>query len=81
MILPTKHLTEEKALLRVGAEILALLEEPKTVSRTWNEFQKRRMMMKSTKSITYSWFVLALDLLYILGAVNYTRGHLSKAKQ
>jgi hypothetical protein len=37
MILPTKRLGIERAMLTVGAEILELLTEPKTVSRLWEE--------------------------------------------
>ena len=39
MILPTKRITAERALLGIGAEVLRLLEEPKTVSRLWNEYK------------------------------------------
>jgi len=75
MILPTKHLSEEKSLLRIGANILALLDEPKTVSRIWNELQRNG----NTGGITYSWFVLGLDLLYCLGAINYDSGRVLRA--
>ncbi|GHO94589.1 hypothetical protein KSF_046370 [Reticulibacter mediterranei] len=40
MILPTKRLGPERAMLTVGAEILSLLTEPKTVSRLWHEFPR-----------------------------------------
>ena len=39
MILPTKHLREDQALIAVGAELLGLLDEPKTVSRLWDELR------------------------------------------
>lgn len=79
MILPTKHLSEEKSLLRIGASILALLDEPKTVSRIWNELQRSNNGDRDTVSITYSWFVLGLDLLYCLGAIHYDSGRVFKA--
>lgn len=81
MILPTKHLSEEKSLLRIGANILALLDEPKTVSRIWNELRSTTNGHRNVGSITYSWFVLAIDLLYCLGAIHYDSGRLTKASK
>jgi len=77
MILPTKHLSEDRALLAIGAEILRLLDEPKTVSRVWDEIN--RLRPSSPHSVTYDWFVLALDLLYALEAIDIERGRLRKA--
>lgn len=79
MILPTKHLSEEKSLIRIGASILVLLDEPKTVSRIWNELQKSNPENQETRGITFSWFVLSLDLLYSLGAIQYDSGRVFKA--
>ena len=42
MILPTKHIRPERALLTIGAEVLGCLREPMTVSRVWDELRKRR---------------------------------------
>ena len=76
MILPTKNLSEDRALLRVGAEILKLLNEPKTVSRLWEEV--KRMRNNSSRILPYDWFVLALDLLYILHAIELDRGRIRR---
>jgi hypothetical protein len=66
-------------MLAVGAELLALLDEPKTVSRLWEEFQEGRMnRFLDVRTITYDWFVLTLDLLYTLQAVEIERGLLKK---
>lgn len=75
MILPTKRLSPDKALITVGAEILRLLTEPKTVSRTWEEIRQSRKDREGDR-LTYDWFVLALDLLYSLGALTLERGRL-----
>jgi hypothetical protein len=80
LILPTKHLSENKSLIRIGADILVLLDEPKTVSRVWNELQHHSNEGKQVGGITYNWFVLGLDLLYLLGAVHYDAGRIFKAK-
>jgi hypothetical protein len=79
MILPTKRLAPEKALITVGAEILRLLAEPKTVSRTWEEIRKSRKGRDGDR-LTYDWFVLALDLLYALGALTLERGRLVRSQ-
>lgn len=80
MILPTKHLQHDRALLAVGADILALTDEPKTVSRLWDEFQKRRAGRPRTVAVGFDWFVLGIDLLFLVGAVEFDRGRLRRTK-
>lgn len=79
MILPTKHIRPERALLTIGAEVLGSLREPMTVSRVWDEFRSRRGDATESSAITYDWFVLALDLLFIVNAVEFDSGVLRKA--
>lgn len=78
MILPTKHVRPERALLTIGGELLACLREPITVSRLWDEFRGRRGETAALASINYDWFVLALDLLFIVRAVEFDRGLIRK---
>lgn len=78
MILPTKRINPERSLLGIGADILALLSEPKTVSRLWSELSEYRANRHETATVTFDWFVLALDLLYGLNAVDLERGRLFK---
>lgn len=73
MILPTKHLPQERALLTVGAALLAQLERPITVSALW-----QRVNGAVSPAPTFDWFVLALDLLYALGAVELRDGLLNR---
>ena len=80
MILPTKHLSEDRALLSLGGEVLRILDEPKTVSRVWDEFRKRSRHREDSL-VTYDWFVLALDLLYTLNAIDLERGRLKKVER
>ena len=80
MILPTKHLPPERSLLGIGAEVLFMLERPKTVTRLWADIRERRG--EAANMLTFDWFVLALNLLFALDAVEMSRGRLSKrAKQ
>jgi hypothetical protein len=80
MILPTKHIRADRALLSVGAEILGLLRQPMTVSRLWDRFRERRGSFPGVAPVSYDWFVLAVDLLFIMGAVGLEDGLLRKAK-
>ena len=96
MILPTKHLREDQALIAVGAELLSLLDEPKTVSRLWEELRRARgeaeastatptdrtarspQIREARCNVPFDWFILALDLLYLLGAVDLERGRIRR---
>ena len=78
MILPTKHIRPERALLTVGADILACLKEPMTVSRAWDEVRRQRSEAVGAAPINYDWFILALDLLFIVKAVSFENGVLRK---
>ena len=79
MILPTKHLNEARSLLRIGAEILLLMRNETTVSRLWADFQKFRREELEIKPVTYDWFILALDLLFVLGAIDFAEGKITRS--
>ena len=79
MILPTKHLAPERALITVGAELLEILREPKTVSRTWDELRALRHSRWPHGKTRFDWFVLALDLLFLLGTIRLEEGLLVRS--
>ncbi len=68
MILPSKHISREKALLTVGAKLLQYLDRPKTISAVW---EKVRI---ANAPLSFDWFVLALDLLYAIDAIEICDG-------
>lgn len=78
MILPTKHIRPDRALLTVGGNLLVSLREPMTVSRLWDDVRCKRGNPGEPAPINYDWFVLALDLLFMIGAVELDRGLLQK---
>ena len=80
MILPTKHLGPERSLLAISAEVLSILDEPKTVSRVWEEFSKSRSRVTHRTPVSYDWFVLSLNLLFILGTVEFQAGRISRVE-
>ncbi len=80
MILPTKHIPPKRALLTVGGEILMELVRPKTVSILWDAVRDQQTLDDHGR-IGYDWFILALDLLFLIKAVEYKNGTLRRAKQ
>lgn len=77
MILPTKGIAPEQALLTVGATVLSLLDRPKTVSRLWEDIRKHEA---ATVALRFDWFMLALDVLYMLGTIEMAQGRIRKIK-
>jgi len=77
MILPTKGIEPSKALLTIGADVLRELDEAKTVSRLWSDL---RGSVDRPLNITFDWFVLSLNLLYTIGAIEQSGGRLRRQK-
>lgn len=76
MILPAKHLKQDRALLGIGHEILVQLDDERTVSEAWERLQIARG--PRANPISFDWFVLALSFLYAIGAVTVEHGVLRK---
>ncbi|MBP7338925.1 ABC-three component system middle component 6 [Niveispirillum sp.] len=76
MILPAKHLKQDRALIGVGSEVLAALTGEKTVSELWEAVQRRRS--HGVSPLSFDWFVLALSFLFAIDAVSFKNGILTK---
>jgi len=74
MILPTKRLEEKRCLIFLGAVVLEALNEPMTVSKLWKQVKQSQ----KGSSLSYDWFILALDLLFLMSAIDYSKGLLRK---
>jgi hypothetical protein len=74
MILPTKHIALRRSMLGVGAALLSHLGKPRTVSSLWNELREHPDV------VSYDRFVLALDLLYSVGAIELVDGVLRRRR-
>ena len=59
---------------KTAEEILFLLNVPKTLSALWNDIQKNRQAIELASTISFDWFVLALDFLYSINAINFSKG-------
>lgn len=72
MILPTKHIPQNEALIGVGATVLAYLSGPMTVSGLWE-------CLRSERNVgTFERFVLATNLLFLIGAVDIRDGLITR---
>ena len=72
MILPTKHISTNKSLLGVGGIILEHMNYPKTVTSLWNE------VSGISEIANFKKFILTLDFLYIIGAIEMKEGLLRR---
>ncbi|MGO9485680.1 MAG: ABC-three component system middle component 6, partial [Rhodomicrobium sp.] len=60
MILPSKHLSEQRALISVGAEILVQLKRPLDVSDLWEKVRDAHHSGNADDNLSFDWFTLAL---------------------
>ena len=74
MILPDKHLSEDRSLLGVGADILRALDHPCTVSEAWERFSEFRRLSSTSQPVSFDWFAKALTLLFAISAVHFRDG-------
>jgi hypothetical protein len=75
VILPGKHLQQDRALLGVGGEILRQLDEERTVSELWERVRQAREGTATT--LSFDWFLLGLAFLYAIAALDFANGVLS----
>ena len=75
MILPNKHISTRNSLLGLGSIVLMRLGYPRTVTSLWSD------LSKVPEVATFERFVLALDLLYMIGAIELEEGLLRKCHQ
>ncbi|KLD71350.1 ABC-three component system middle component 6 [Xanthomonas pisi] len=74
MILPTKYLPHDRALITVGGDILKHLQEPRSVSALWDCVREAQIYKAPDAMVSFDWFILALNLLYAIAAINYRDG-------
>lgn len=73
MITPTKGIAPDRCLLAVGAQILLQLDEPRSVSQAWARLRTWRTQHGHPAPVSFGWFVLALDVLFSMGAIDLRR--------
>jgi hypothetical protein len=80
MILPSKKLSPENSIIFLGGKVLNLLDQPKTVSALWYELKESYSVNTSNEhpNYGYDWSILALDFLFIAGAIELSQGTLNR---
>jgi hypothetical protein len=79
MILPSKHLSQDRALLTVSGWLLVRLSQPKTISALWEEVSNSAITKNGERAtLRYDSYVLTLDLLFVMGAIEFRDGLLSR---
>jgi len=73
VITPTKGIAPDRCLLAVGAQIILQLDEPRSISQAWARLKAWRTEHGHHSPVSFGWFVLALDVLYSMGAVELRR--------
>jgi hypothetical protein len=80
VLLPTRGISFERALITVGADALTLLRAPTSVSGLWDRFNTARSRSDDTERITFDWFSLALASLFAIGSIEWTsEGYLRRS--
>jgi hypothetical protein len=74
MILPDRNIAPDRALLTIGGIIFERLSEPMTVSRLWDEIRE----LHKKRPISYVWFLLSVDLLFVMNLVWFDQDGLLK---
>lgn len=75
MILPSKHISQDWALIGIGAILLKKVSRPQTVTSLWETVREEKTIG------TFERFVLALDMLYLAGAIVLKDGLIVKVKK
>ena len=78
MVLPTKRLPEDRALLAVGADVVEMLRRPLTVSKLWEGINRRRTTRNTP--LPFDWFILTLSFLFAVGVIDLREGRLSRIR-
>ena len=77
MILPTKGISPDRSILGIGSDILEILSEPLSVSKLWSRYKDFRSRAGFTTTVSYEWFILSLDFLFMIGSISFNnRGRL-----
>lgn len=72
MLLPTKGISYQRAIITVSSDVLEVLLTPASVSTTWERFNKLPSRLEGKGRISFDWFSLALSTLFMLDLVEWT---------
>ena len=72
MILPTKGISADRALITIGALSLEKLKSPMSLSALWQEYNLYSIRHDITEIVTFDWFTYSLSMLFALGLIDWT---------
>ena len=78
MLLPSKSIAADQALITVAGQVLLQLDRPRTVSATWDSLRSWRERHTMPSAVPFWWFALAVDVLYACGAISLSDGMLRR---
>lgn len=80
MLLPEKHIMLSESILGLGGFLLKFIIKPQNVDDIWIEFNKSVKSKEFPKYHSFDNFILALDFLYMVGAIELdSKGKLIRA--
>lgn len=69
MLLPTKHISEQHALVSIGAIVIShLIKEDVQIQKLWDSVRKEKNFAGTP--LSFEWFVLALDFLFMVSIID-----------
>lgn len=74
MILPKKHLSIHESLIGFGGFLLTQLQQPLDVDSLWERYNNAYSKLKYPVKFTFDEFIIALDFLYMIGAIKSNKG-------
>jgi hypothetical protein len=80
LLLPTKGIGPDRALITIGSEVLDVLRTPTSVSGLWERFNASRSRSSESTRVTFDWFSLSLASLFSMGLIEWSEdGHLTRS--
>ena len=81
MILPRKQLSLEESMIGFGGFLLEGLRESKTVDDLWFYYSDALQKKKYHVRFSFDQFIIAIDFLYMIGAIRNDEGVLTYDNQ
>ena len=78
MLLPDKHIKVAESILGLGSALLGLLDRSKEVDELWSQFSSINDSELYPAHQSFDNFILALDFLYLVGAIEIREGEITK---
>lgn len=73
MLMPDKHVKFAESLIGLGSFVLESLDEPMSIDALWKSFKQARTEKKYPSPHSFESLVLAVDVLFSIGAIEPTK--------